>query len=135
MLSHIIDSEPSTYEEVVEQHVWKDAMVEEYQSLMKNDVWEVVPRLEAKSVVTSKWIYKINHAVDSSVEKYKARFMARRFSQKEGVDYDETFSPMANHTSIRDIISLASVLRWRLHQLNVKTMFLNGITEEEVYIE
>ena len=82
---------------------------------MKNDVWEVVPRLEGKFVVIFKWIYKIKHAVDGSVEKYKARFMDCGFSQKEGVDYDETFSSMARSTSIRAIISLGSVLGWRLH--------------------
>ena len=66
-------------------------MIEEYQSIMKNDVWDVVPRPKGKSVVTSKWIYKIKHAADGSIEKYKERFVARGFSQKEGVDYEETF--------------------------------------------
>ena len=66
-------------------------MIEEYQSIMKNDVWDIVPRPEVKSVVTSKWIYKIKHAADSSIEKYKERFVARGFSQKEGIDSEETF--------------------------------------------
>ena len=57
---------------------------------MKNDVWDVVLRLDRKSVVTSKWIYTIKHATDSSIEKYKARFVAQGFSQKEGIDYEET---------------------------------------------
>ena len=69
-------------------------MVEEYQSIMKNDVWEIVSRPEEKSVVTSRLLYKIKHGADGSIEKYKARFVARGFSQIEGVDYDETFSPM-----------------------------------------
>lgn len=60
--------------------VWKDAMHEEYQSIMKNDVWDVVPHPEGKSVVTSKWIYKIKHAADGSIEKYKAQFVAHGFS-------------------------------------------------------
>ena len=110
-------------------------MMEEYQSIMKNDVWEVVPRPKGKYVVTSKWIYKMKHAVDGSVEKHKARFVARGFSQKEGFDYDETFDIVARYTSIRAIISLASVLGWRLHQMDVKTVFLNGIIKEYVYIE
>jgi hypothetical protein len=67
-------------------------MMEEYQFIMKNDVWDVVLRPEGKSVVTSKWIYKIKHVADDSIEKYKARFMARGFSQREGEDYDETLS-------------------------------------------
>ena len=89
--------------------------MEEYESIMKTDVWEVVPRPNRKFVVTSKWIFKIKHAVDGSIEKYKARFVARGFSQKEGVDYDETFAPIARYTSIRTIIALASAMRWRLH--------------------
>ena len=109
--------------------------MEEYQSIMKNDVWEVVLRLEGKFVVTTRWIYKIKHAADVSIKKYKARFVARGFSQKEGVDYDETFAPIARYTSIRAIISIAFVMGWRLHQVDVKTVFLNGVIEEEVYIE
>ena len=70
-------------------------MAEEYQYIMKNDVWEIVPRHEEKSVVTSRWLYKIKHGADGSIEKYKARFVARGFSEKEGVDYDETFTPVA----------------------------------------
>jgi hypothetical protein len=57
--------------------------------------WEIVPRPKEKSIVSSKWIFKIKHAADESIEKYKARFVARGFSQQEGVDYDETFSPVA----------------------------------------
>ena len=79
-MSHIIDSKPTTYEEASRYQVWKDAMVEEYQSIMKNDVWEVVPRPGGKSVVTSKWLFKIKHGADGSVEKHKARFVAKGFS-------------------------------------------------------
>ena len=82
---------------------------------MKKNVWEVVPRPEEKSIVSSKWIYKIKHATDGGIEKYKARFVARGFSQKEGIDYEETFAPVSRYTSIRMIISLASILGWKLH--------------------
>lgn len=84
--------------------------MEKYESIMKNDVWEVVPRPNGKSVVTSKWIFKIKHAADGSIDKYKARFVARGFSQKEGVDYDETFALVARYTSIGTIIALASTM-------------------------
>jgi hypothetical protein len=110
-------------------------MSEEYQSILKNDVWDIVPRLEGKSVVTSRWIYKIKHAADGSIEKYKVRFVSRGFSRVEGVDYDETFAPVALYTSIRSIIALAVSMGWKLHQMDVKTSFLNGEIEEEVYIE
>ena len=110
-------------------------MIEEYQSIMKNDVWDVVPRLEGNSVVTSKWIYKIKHATDGSIKKYKARFVARGFSQKEGIYYEETFTPVARYTSIRSVLSLTAVMKWKIHQMDVKTAFLNGVVEEEVYVE
>jgi hypothetical protein len=99
-MTHIIDSKPSCHGEASGEQVWKDTMIEEYQSILKNDVWDVVPRPEGKSVVTSKWIYKIKHGDDGSIEKYKERFVARGFSQVEGVDYDETFAPIARYTSI-----------------------------------
>ena len=101
----------------------------------RSNVWDIVPKPEGKSVVSSKWIYKIKHAADGSIEKYKARFVARGFSQKEGIDYEEKFAPEARYTSIRDIMALASMMKWNLHQMDVKTAFLNGVIEEEVYIE
>ena len=115
LLCDFIDKETSSYEEVGEQKEWKDVMIKEYQSIMKNDVWDVVPRLEGKSVVTSKWIYKIKHVADGSMEKYKARFVARGFSQKEGIDYEETFEPVVRYTSIRSVLALATMMKWKTH--------------------
>jgi hypothetical protein len=109
--------------------------MEEYHSIMKNDVWDIVLRPEGKFAVTSKWIYKIKHIVDGSIERHKMRFVARGFSQVEGIDYDETFSPVARYTSIWMIISPATSMGWRVHQMDVKTIFLNGEIEEEVYIK
>jgi hypothetical protein len=97
---------------------------------MKNELREIVPRPKEKSMVTSKWVYKIKHVADISVDKYKAIFMARGFSQKEGEDYDETFAPMERYTSIRAIISLSTSMGWNLHQMDVKTTFLNRAIEE-----
>ena len=88
IMSMIIQNEPSSFSDVVKHQVWKDAMTEEYESIIKNDVWEVVPRPQDKTVVTSKLLYKIKHAADGSTEKCKAHFVARGFSQKEGIDYD-----------------------------------------------
>ena len=86
-------------------------------------------------VVTSKWFYKIKHAIDGSIDKYKAIFMARGFSQQEGKNYDETFAPVSRYTSIRAIISLATSMGWSLHQMDVNISFLNDVIEEELYIE
>jgi hypothetical protein len=76
-------------------------MVEEYDSIVRNDVWDVVPTPMGKSVVTSRWLYKTKIVADGSVEKHKPRFVAQGFSQIEGVNYDETFAPVARYTSIR----------------------------------
>jgi hypothetical protein len=73
--------------------------------------------------------------VNGSIDKYKARFVARGFSQQEGENYDEMFATVTRYTSIRAIISLAAYMGWSLHQMDVKTVFLNGVIEEEVYIE
>ena len=86
-------------------------MVEEYDSIMKNQVWEVVPRPQGKKVVGSRWIYKGKHAADESVEKYKVRFVAKGFSQKEGIDYEETFALVARYSSIRPL-SLVVEMGW-----------------------
>ena len=97
-MSHIIDLEPTTYEDTSKHHVWKDSMIEEFQYFTKNDVWDIVPRPEGKSIVTSKWLFKIKHGAYGSMEKHKVKFIARGFSQKDEVDYDETFVLMAQYT-------------------------------------
>jgi hypothetical protein len=79
LLCDIVDVEPTNYEEFVGKKEWKDSMVKEYQSIVKNDVWDVVMRPKEKLVVSSMWIFKTNHVVDGSIEKYKARFVAREF--------------------------------------------------------
>ena len=109
--------------------------MEEYDSIMNNGVWEVASRPEGKYVDTSKWLYKIKHAADGSIEKFNAGFVARGFSQVERVDYDETFAPMARFSSIKAVISVVAEMGWRIHQMDLKTAFLNGLLQEEVYLE
>ena len=105
-------------------------MIEEYKSIMKNDVWEIMPKPKEKSMVTSKWVYKIKHAADGSMDKYKSSSVARGFSQKEGEDYEETFPHISIYTSITTIMSLVASMRWSLHQMDVNTTLLNGEIEE-----
>jgi len=128
-------TKPSSFEEAMEDPAWVDAMVEDYDSIVRNSAWEIFPRLEGKSVVGSIWIYKVNKTADESVEKYKARFVARGFSQIEGIDYEETFAPVARYSSIQTILALSVQMGWHIHQMDVKTIFLNRVIEEEVYIE
>ena len=107
-MTSIRDTEPQNFAQVVDHQVWREAMVEEYDSIVRNDVWDVVPRPVGKSVVTSKWLYKTKYDADGGIEKHKAHFVARGFSHIEGVDYDETFAPIARYTSIRSIIAIAT---------------------------
>ena len=83
-------------------------MAEEYSSIMRNDVWEIVPRPEGKTVVGSRWVYKIKQGADGSVEKCKARFVAKGFSQVEGINYDETFAPVAWYPPVRVILAISA---------------------------
>ena len=129
LMCDLVYKEPTCFEEAIKQKEWDDAMVEEYQSIMKNDVWEIVPRPKDKLVVFSKWIFKTKHSANGSIEKYRARFVAQGLSQKEGIDYEETFAPIARYTSIRTILALASNMKWKLHQMDVNTTFLNGAIE------
>ena len=100
LMSKCIVTEPSSFEEAVQEPTWVDAMVEEYESIVRNSAWEIVPRLVGKSVVGSIWIYKVKQVVDGSVKKYKARFFSWGFSQIDGIDYEETFALVARYSSI-----------------------------------
>jgi hypothetical protein len=91
---------------------------------LRNDVWEVVLRREGKSMIGWRWIYKIKHVADGSVEKFKACFVVKGFSQRNGIDYDEIFAPVARYTLIRAVISIAIEMGWKIHQMDVKTTFV-----------
>eukprot|EP00253_Pinus_taeda_P028851 PITA_28851 len=106
-------------------------MVEEYDSIVQNSVWDVVSRPEDKSVVSSRWLYKVKQVANGSVEKHKARFVACGFSQVEGIDYDENFVLVARYSSIRSILVLSTQMGWKIHQMDVKIAFLNDMIEEE----
>jgi hypothetical protein len=109
-------------------------MLEEYTSIIRNYVCDIVQRSDGNSFVSSKWLYKIKHIAYGSIENFKERFVARGFFQK-GVEYKETFYLVSRYASTQGVISIASIMRWRIHQMDVKTTFLNDIIEEEVYIE
>lgn len=132
---NLIDFVPSSLVEALSQPVWVDAMLEEYDSIMKNSIWEVVLRLDIKSLVVPRWIYKVKHETDAIIEKYKVIFTAKGFSQVEGVDNEEKFSPVTRYSSIKTILTLDAHMGWKIHQKDVKIVFLNGVVEEEIYIE
>ena len=90
-------------------------MLEEYDSIMHNDVWEVLSRPKGKSLVTSRWLYNTKCVANGSIEKHKAQFVVRGFSQIKGVYYDETSAPVVRYTSIWRIISIVEEMGWRIH--------------------
>ena len=104
-------------------------------ALIKNNTWKLVPRPKDKRIVGCKWVFTVNYKADGSVEMYKARLVAKGFAQIYGVDYLETFAPVAKLNTIRIILSLAANLDWPLNQLDIKNAFLNGELEEEDYMD
>jgi len=110
-------------------------MDEEIVTLNVNVTWELVALLKDKKAIGCKWVYKVKHNVDGSVSKYKARLVAKGYAQTYGIDYEETYSPIAKMTTIRAIIVMAVAKGWSLHQMDVKNVFLHGDLQEEVYME
>eukprot|EP00253_Pinus_taeda_P003538 PITA_03538 len=110
-------------------------MNEEYRSLLANDTWDLVPLPKGRKLVRCKWVYRTKYGPDGKVDKHKARLVAKGFSQVEGIDYTETFSPVAKMNSIRLILSLAASFKWEVHQMDVKSAFLHGDLREEIYME
>jgi U3 small nucleolar RNA-associated protein 14 len=98
LMCDLLDEEPTYFEEAIQKKEWADAMTEEYQSIIKNNVWKIVLRPKSKDVVSSKWLFKIKHVANGSIEKYKEIFVARGFFHKEGIDYEKTSAPVVRYT-------------------------------------
>jgi len=90
-------------------------MVDEFQALMDNDTWRLVPRPPGANVVSGKWIFRHKYHADGSLARHKARWVVRGFSQRHGIDYDETFSPVDKPTTIRTVLSIAASRAWPIH--------------------
>ena len=129
-MSHFQDvHEPNSVEEALSSPQWSEAMNVEFQSIQDNNTWELVPRPSNKKVIGVKWIYKVKFHSDGSLDKYKSRLVAKGYSQKEGVDYDDSFAPTARYSTIRNVLALSSHYAWSIYQLDVKSAFLNGDLE------
>ena len=130
--------EPGTYKQALngdDASKWKEAMNEEFESLLKNKTWELVPRPSDQKVIGCRWVYKTKRGIDGSITRHKARLVARGYSQTEGIDYDEVFAPVAHSSTIRTLLSFANSNDLEIHQLDVKTAFLHGVLDCDLYME
>ena len=132
-----VDDDPVTYTAAVnspQQPLWRAAMDSEMASLGKAGTYTLVPLPVNRTAIGCKWVYKTKRGASGHVNKYKARLVAKGFLQRYGVDYDETYAPVARFPSIRAILALAAHHDWELHQMDVKSAYLNGDLEEDIYM-
>jgi hypothetical protein len=113
---------------------WQNAICDEYDALIKNKTWILVPKPPNANVIRSMWLFRHKYLADDTLSRYKARLVANGSNQIEGVDVDETFSPVVKPGTIRMVLSLAISRHWPVHQLDVKNAFLHGDLAETVYM-
>ncbi|KAK9100306.1 hypothetical protein Scep_023736 [Stephania cephalantha] len=134
----LTENEPQTYNEAIsspDAPLWMEAINSEIESILQNNTWELVDLPSGIKPIGYKWIFKKKLKADGTIEKYKARLVAKGYRQKEGLDYFDTYSPVSRITSIRMLISIAALYDMEIHQMDVKTSFLNGELEEEIYMD
>eukprot|EP00253_Pinus_taeda_P008990 PITA_08990 len=133
---HLVQfSDPQSYAEAAGHPSWESAMEEEYNSLLENQTWDLVPLPSGRELVRCEWVYKTKSVADGQITRRKARLVAKGFQQVHGIDYDETFAPVAKMDSIRLTLAIAAAQRWEVHQMDVKNAFLHGDLFEEIYME
>lgn len=129
--------EPASYNRATtgtDSQMWKSAINAEMDALMRNKTWEVVPRPDNRKIVDSRWVFKIKRLANGEIDKYKARVVAKGFSQIQGIDFDETYAPVVRFDSLRLLLAIAAIQQWKPRQLDVKAAFLYGTLNEEIYM-
>ncbi|GJZ45987.1 retrovirus-related pol polyprotein from transposon TNT 1-94 [Tanacetum coccineum] len=133
ILKHLI--EPKTYKDALTRSCWIEAIQEELNEFERLEVWELVPRLDKVMVITLKWIYKVKlDKLGGGILKNKARLIARGYRQEEGIDFEESFAPVARLEAVQTFLAFAAHKNMIVYQMDVKTAFLNDILCEEVYV-
>ena len=130
----VLNDEPWDYNEAKEHKVWVDACKDEFFSIEKNNTWILVDLPLGVKPIGLKWVFKIKRNADGSISKFKSRLVAKGYVQRHGVDYDEVFAPVARIETIRLVIAIAASNGWEIHHLDVKTAFLHGELNEDVYV-
>ena len=135
--SHPADSstEPPSYTLALSSTVWFQAMMDESTALQQQGTWSLVPLPSSKHSIGCKWVFKIKRNLDGTVAQHKACLVAKGFLQQQGVDFQDTFSPVAKQPTIRILLCLALHYRWPLKQLDISNAFLHGQLQEEVYMD
>ncbi|KAH9669265.1 hypothetical protein KPL70_021724 [Citrus sinensis] len=131
------DGEPSTFHKALESSdiaLWMTAIQEEIEALHKNKTWELIPLPRGRKAIGNKWVYKIKRDGNDQVERYRARLVVKGYAQKEGIDFNEIFSPVVRLTTFRIVLAMCATFDLHLEQLDVKTAFLHGELEEEIYM-
>ena len=123
-----------TYNEASKHASWQSAMQDELQALAANNTWQLTPLPPGKKTIGCKWVYKIKYHSDGTVERHKARVVAKGFTQLEGLDFLDTFAPVAKLTTLRLLLAIATTKNWILKQLDVNNAFLHGDLHEEIYM-
>lgn len=127
--------EPFCFEEASKQDIWVKAMKDEMNMTEINNNWDLVDKPKGREIVGVKWICKTKFNQDGSLQKHKARFVAKGFTQKPDIDFFETFAPVPRLETIRILIALATQKRWQIFQLDVKSAFFDGKLNEEIYVQ
>ncbi|GKF62581.1 ribonuclease H-like domain-containing protein [Tanacetum coccineum] len=125
---------PKSYLDAFNDPNWQNAMNDEYNALIKNNTWTLVPRPTDANIVRCMWLFRHKYLADGTLSRYKARLVANGSMQLEGIDVDETFSPVVKPGTIQTVLSLANSRHWPVHQLDVKNAFLHGDLSETVYM-
>jgi hypothetical protein len=129
-----IGEEPHTFAEAHEEQAWRDAMAEEIKSIEDNNTWRLVTLLPSHRPIGLKWVYKVKKGPEGEIEKHKAHLITKGYVQQPGHDFDEVFVPVARIESVRMLLALAAEEGWSVHHMDVKSAFLNGELQEEVYV-
>jgi hypothetical protein len=126
---------PKTVRTALHDPSWLTAMQDEYRALMSNRTWELVPRPPGANIVTGKWLFRHKLKADGTLERYKARWVVRGFTQRPGVDFSKTFSPVVKSATVRTVLAIAASRAWPVHQMDVNNAFLQGQLRERVYCQ
>lgn len=127
-------TEPTCYTTAIKDPLWRQAMNVEFDALLKNQTWTLVPPDSASYIIGSKWVFRIKRNADGTIKRYKARLVAKGYHQQPGIDFGETFSPVVKPTMVRIVLSLAISAGWAIHQIDIQNAFLHGSLSEEVYM-